>query len=123
MKVEVLHASGGAKCPRELDGLRAAARQANSTVDWKELDILQVLDYAVELGVLSPRRSQETMPTDACQFFYECARCKQDAAASVARRLLRLLVRAGASQAASSGRLRGQREDAGEARLRLNTRA
>lgn len=54
MKVEVLHASGCAKCIRELDGLRAAARQADPAVEWKELDIVAALDYAVELGVLRP---------------------------------------------------------------------
>lgn len=54
MKVEVLHAPGCAKCQRDLSGLRAAAHRADSSVDWKELDILQALDYAVDLGVLKP---------------------------------------------------------------------
>jgi thioredoxin 1 len=52
MKIEVLRASGCAKCRRELDGLRAAARQVDPAIDWNELDILAALDYAVELGVL-----------------------------------------------------------------------
>lgn len=54
MKVEVLHATGCAKCLRELDSLRAAARQADPAVEWKEIDILAALSYAVELGVLRP---------------------------------------------------------------------
>ena len=54
MKVDVLHAPGCAKCLGELDALRAAARRADPAVEWKELDILQALDYAVELGVLRP---------------------------------------------------------------------
>lgn len=54
MKVDVLHATGCAKCLRELDSLRAAARQADPAVEWNELDILAALDYAVELGVLRP---------------------------------------------------------------------
>lgn len=54
MKVEVLHATGCAKCLHDLDSLRAAARQADPDVEWKEIDILQALDYAVELGVLKP---------------------------------------------------------------------
>ena len=54
MKVEVLHAPGCTRCLRELDGLRAAARQADPDLDWSEIDILQALDYAVELGVLKP---------------------------------------------------------------------
>lgn len=52
MRVEVLHAAGCSKCLRELGGLRTAASEADPTVDWKELDIVQVIDYAVELGVL-----------------------------------------------------------------------
>lgn len=52
MKIEVLHGTGCAKCLRELGALRAAARHADPTGDWIELDILQALDYAVELGVL-----------------------------------------------------------------------
>ena len=54
MKIEVLRATGCAKCQRELGGLRAAALTADPVVDWQELDILQALDYAVELGVLKP---------------------------------------------------------------------
>ena len=52
MKVEVLQATGCAKCLRELGALRAAAGQADPAVDWIQLDILKALDYAVELGVL-----------------------------------------------------------------------
>lgn len=52
MKVEVLHAIGCEKCLRELDSLRSAARQADPAVEWKEIDILAAIDYAVELGVL-----------------------------------------------------------------------
>ena len=54
MKVEVLHAPGCAKCLGQLPSLQAAARQADPNVEWKELDIVQALDYAVELGVLKP---------------------------------------------------------------------
>lgn len=54
MRIDVLHAAGCAKCLRELSGLRAAAKRADPAVDWQELDILQVLDYAVDLGVLKP---------------------------------------------------------------------
>ena len=54
MKVEVLHAPGCAKCLGQLPSLEAAARQADPNVEWKELDIVQALDYAVELGVLKP---------------------------------------------------------------------
>jgi thioredoxin 1 len=52
MKIEVLHATGCAKCLRELDSLRALARRVDPAVEWQELDVLAALDYAVELGVL-----------------------------------------------------------------------
>ena len=54
MKVEVLHAASCAMCLSQLPSLEAAARLADPNVEWKELDILQALDYAVELGVLKP---------------------------------------------------------------------
>ncbi len=54
MKVDVLRSTGCAKCLRELPGLRTAAEQACTDVEWNELDIVQVLDYAVQLGVLKP---------------------------------------------------------------------
>lgn len=54
MKVEVLTLTGCANCLRDLDALRTAARQLDPAVEWKEFDILQALDYAVELGVLKP---------------------------------------------------------------------
>ncbi len=54
MKVDVLHAPGCAKCSRELDGLRTAALAQDSTVQWRELNIVNAIDYAVTLGVLKP---------------------------------------------------------------------
>jgi thioredoxin 1 len=54
MKVEVLHSGGCAKCQKELPALRAAAQSVDPDLDWRELDILQAIDYAVELGVLKP---------------------------------------------------------------------
>lgn len=54
MKVEVLRSGGCAKCQRELPGLRAAALTVDPGVDWRELDIVQAIDYAVALGVLRP---------------------------------------------------------------------
>jgi thioredoxin 1 len=54
MRIDVLQAAGCAKCLRELSDLRAAARSVDPAVQWSELDILQAIDYAVELGVLKP---------------------------------------------------------------------
>lgn len=54
MKVDVLHAGGCATCQHELPALRAAALLADPDVQWREMDIVQAIDYAVELGVLKP---------------------------------------------------------------------
>lgn len=52
MKIEVLHAPGCARCSRELEGLRAAALALDSTVQWREINVVDAIDYAVALGVL-----------------------------------------------------------------------
>lgn len=54
MKVEVLHSGSCARCLREMTGLRTAAQAVDPGVDWREVDIVQAIDYAVELGVLKP---------------------------------------------------------------------
>ncbi len=52
MKVEVLHAGGCSNCMKDIPALRTAAESVDPEVDWRELDIMQAIDYAVELGVL-----------------------------------------------------------------------
>lgn len=54
MRIDVLQSSGCAKCVREVAELRAAAQAVDPALQWRELDILQAIDYAVELGVLKP---------------------------------------------------------------------
>lgn len=54
MKIDLLQSSGCAKCLREISALRTAARAVDPVVEWREFDILQAIDYAVELGVLKP---------------------------------------------------------------------
>ena len=54
MKIDVLQSTCCAKCLREMSDLRAAAQAVDPEVEWRELDILQAIDYAVELGVLKP---------------------------------------------------------------------
>lgn len=54
MRIDVLRATGCAKCLRETPELRAAAEAVDPNVEWRELDIVQAIDYAVELGVLKP---------------------------------------------------------------------
>ena len=54
MKVELLYATGYPICLRGRDALKAAALNADPDLDWRELDIVEALDNAVELGVLKP---------------------------------------------------------------------
>lgn len=54
MRIDVLQASGCANCRREVAALRAAAQAVDPALQWRELDILQAIDYAVALGVLRP---------------------------------------------------------------------
>lgn len=55
MRIELLHAPGCKRCARASEGLRAVAeRLVGDALDWRELDVTQHLDYAVQLGVLSP---------------------------------------------------------------------
>jgi hypothetical protein len=53
MKVEVFYTPGCAACVAQHDELRAAARKAIRDLDWRELNILDHVDQAVELGVLT----------------------------------------------------------------------
>jgi thioredoxin 1 len=54
MRIEVLQSSACGNCLREMPKLRAAAQAVDPGVEWRELDIVQSIDYAVELGVLKP---------------------------------------------------------------------
>lgn len=53
MKVELLYAPGCSKCMASKADLRAAAEAAIGAVEWREINVLEALDYAVELGVLT----------------------------------------------------------------------
>lgn len=53
MIVELIHAPGCERCTAEREALKAAALQAVAGVEWRERDVLEDLDYAVECGVLS----------------------------------------------------------------------
>ena len=81
MKIEVLHASGCASCRQELSTLRQAAEGVDPAVEWHELDILQSIDYAVELGVLRP----PAVAIDGELVFFSLPHPEQLAAAMSAR--------------------------------------
>lgn len=53
MKVELFHAPGCEKCAATRTVLREAAQRTVPGVEWREVDVTQEIDYAVELGVLS----------------------------------------------------------------------
>ncbi|GAC1583557.1 MAG: hypothetical protein NVS3B5_18140 [Sphingomicrobium sp.] len=53
MKVEIIRASGCHNCDAAGESLRMAALGAADGVEWREVNVLEEMDYAVELGVLS----------------------------------------------------------------------
>ena len=53
MKIEIFAASGCKNCAAAGDALKNAAATVSSNVEWRMVNVLDELDYAVELGVLS----------------------------------------------------------------------
>lgn len=53
MKVELFHAPGCSRCAAARDDLKAAAATAVAGLEWREINVLEEMDYAVEHGVLS----------------------------------------------------------------------
>ncbi len=53
MKVELIYAPGCVECMTAKSALKSAAEAAAGGVEWSELNVLEALDYAVELGVLT----------------------------------------------------------------------
>lgn len=53
MNVELFYTEGCKKCAAVRADLKAAAKQAAPDVAWREINVLDELDYAVELGVLT----------------------------------------------------------------------
>ncbi len=53
MKVELIYAPGCGKCIQRKAELRSTAEAAFDGIEWRELNVLDSIDYAVELGVLS----------------------------------------------------------------------
>ncbi|GCB05256.1 thioredoxin family protein [Ralstonia sp. SET104] len=53
MKIELFYSPGCAKCVAATAALKAAALAAVSGVEWQEVNVLDSLDRAVELGVLT----------------------------------------------------------------------
>ena len=53
MKVELFHAPGCSRCAAAREDLKAAAQTAVRELEWREVNVLDEMDYAVDHGVLS----------------------------------------------------------------------
>ncbi len=53
LNIEVFSAPGCGKCGHAKEILKNIALQYKENLTWREVDIMQDMDYAVELGVLS----------------------------------------------------------------------
>ena len=53
MRIELFYTPGCEKCAETKDKLRAAAKELIPDASWRELNALDELDYAVELGVVT----------------------------------------------------------------------
>jgi thioredoxin 1 len=53
MKVELFHVPGCGQCAAAEAGLKAVAEQTVGALDWRKVNVLDELDHAVELGVLT----------------------------------------------------------------------
>lgn len=55
IKVEAFSSAGCAKCAKAKDALKAVIDElGQDRVSWRDVNILDELDYAVELGIFSP---------------------------------------------------------------------
>jgi thioredoxin len=54
IKVEVFSSPGCSSCGQVIDLLQTVVQElGNDRIEWREVNVLEELDYAVELGVLS----------------------------------------------------------------------
>lgn len=53
MKIEIFYTPGCSECVAAHANLRTIAQEAVEEVEWCELNILEELDHAVELGVIT----------------------------------------------------------------------
>ena len=53
IKVEVFTAPGCGKCGKAKHVLEDIVNEMDADVEWREINILKEMDYAIELGVLS----------------------------------------------------------------------
>ena len=53
MKIEMFYTRGCSACVAQHDELRAAAQAAVTDVEWHDVNVLDNIDHAVDLGVLT----------------------------------------------------------------------
>jgi len=53
MKVEIFYTPGCSECVAAHAKLRTVAQDAVQNVEWRELNVLEEIDHAVELGVIT----------------------------------------------------------------------
>ncbi len=53
MKIEIFYTPGCSECSAAHAKLRTVAQESVKDLEWRELNVLDDLDYAVELGVLT----------------------------------------------------------------------
>ena len=53
MKVELFYRPGCSACGDRQAGLRTAAQEAIEDVEWREINVVDSVDHAVELGVMT----------------------------------------------------------------------
>jgi hypothetical protein len=53
MKVEIFYTPGCSACVAQHDELRTAAREVVTNLEWRDINVLDNVDHAVDLGVLT----------------------------------------------------------------------
>lgn len=53
MIIELFYVEGCQQCVQNRETLKASAQQAVPGVAWREINVLEEIDYAVELGILT----------------------------------------------------------------------
>jgi hypothetical protein len=53
MKIELFYSSGCSQCASAREGLKTIAERTVAGIEWRELNVPEDLNYAVELGVLT----------------------------------------------------------------------
>lgn len=53
MKIELFHVPGCTDCAQSEESLKAAAAEIVGRVDWRDVNVIDELDYAVDIGVLA----------------------------------------------------------------------